>query len=90
MEFKKFIDQIDEWMNKDVPFRDTKVKADLINFIKEFIDWESEEVSRELVKLNLNLNKVAIKNQNTRIISDAFILEKSFELQDELKAARSI
>lgn len=85
-DFNIFIDQINEWMNGNGKFRDVKIKEDLIKFIKEFIDWESKDISRELVNVNVNLNKIAIEDQNYTIIKGSFILKKSYELKDALIA----
>ena len=73
-------------MNGNGKFRDVKIKEDLIKFIKEFIDWESKDISRELVNVNVNLNKIAIEDQNYTIIKGSFILKKSYELKDALIA----
>lgn len=85
-DFNIFIDQLNEWMNSNGKFRDVGIKDYLINFIKEFIDWESEDISKELVEVNLNRNKLAIEEQSSTAINGAFILTKSYDLKDALIA----
>lgn len=85
-EFNQFINRLDLWMNGKDVFRDVQVKEYFINFIKEFIDWDSEDISRELLKANLNMNKIAIEDQQSYVIKGAFKLQKSYELKDALMA----
>ena len=73
-------------MNGNGKFRDVEIKEDLIKFIKEFIDWESKDISRQLVHVNLNVNKITIEDQHSTTIKGAFILKKSYELKDALIA----
>lgn len=84
--FNIFIDKLNEWMNGNGKFRDIQIKEELIKFIKEFIDWESEDISKELVNVNLNNNKIVIEDQHYTIVKDSFILAKSYDLKDALTA----
>lgn len=84
--FNIFIDKLNEWMNGNGKFRDIQIKEELIKLIKEFIDWESEDISKELVNVNLNNNKIVIEDQHYTIVKDSFILAKSYDLKDALTA----
>lgn len=86
IEFKKAVERLDSWFNQGEKFKDIQIKEQLIKFIINFIDWDAEDIPRWLMYENINLNKIAIEDQNTMCISGAYELKKSYELKDALVA----